>query len=301
MAEWIILALGAPVFWSLSNIVDKVSVEKITINPSQFIFLLSQFYSVIFFIYFLTNQEWSFDFLAVTSGILLFFLYYLYAITLEKEDISAVILVHQAEPLFVLALVGLIYRAVPTPRELAGFLLILCGLLWFLGPAGQNKRQEKPFISARSIILLLLSALVGAGATIASDLALDHLSLMDLLGQSAFGYGLTGILMLIFSADYRIRAFTGGEAGMARKSVLIGLTGILDLAGYACFYAALARSPNAGLVAAVTSIHPIFVVALSALATLLVPSLLREDNSGSRLRRKAIACAIVVGGIILLD
>lgn len=304
MDWWIVAALLSPFFWALSNIVDKVAVDHTIETPSQFMFLLSQFYSVVFLLYLMFHRgEIALAPLAVLAGALLFVLYYLYAVVLADEDVTSVIAIHQAEPLFVLVLAIAIYQTVPALHELLGFGLILLGIFWFTSSRkhGLDPGQiALPLIRSRSAALLILSALVGAVSTILSDIVLIDITVLDLVGQSALGYGLAGLIMLGVSG-YRRRALFPGRHGLLRKSLMITLTGALDLMGYVSFYIALFLSARPGIVAVVTSIHPIFVFGLTAGLGLLFPDLIREDNTGRRLTNKAIGCVIVIVGVIALS
>lgn len=299
MDDAILVALVCPLFWALSNILDKLAVDHAIKTPEQFMFLLSQFYSLVFLGYLIgTSGSFALSPLAVLAGVLLFVLYYLYAVVLAEEDVSSVIAVHQAEPLFVMILAAALYQRLPTGPELIGFALILGGIFWFTS-ARSGAGPVLPLIGRRSAGLLTLSALAGAFATLISDVALMELSVLDIAGQSALGYGLAGLITL-GHPRYRRAAFDPGRIGMFRKAGLIAATGLLDVAGYLAFYLALSLSDKPALVSVLSSIHPIYVFVISAVLATAFPTVMREDNSGRRLRSKAIGCVIVVIGILLL-
>jgi drug/metabolite transporter (DMT)-like permease len=296
---WVLVALACPLFWAVSNIIDKIAVDLVIETPMQFMFLLSQFYSLIFVVWAVALGDLqALSILAVGVGVLLFVLYYLYAVVLSGEDITSVIATHQSQPLFVLILAALILKEVPSSHELLGFLLVLLGIFWFT--YSPRKSGALPLISMRSAIILAISAFVGACATILADTALADMSVLDIVGQSALGYGGAGLFALLIT-HYRLAALNPGRLGMARKTGLIFGTGLLDLLGYVAFYEALRLSDSPGMVAVVTSIHPIYVFALSAALAHLYPMLMRENNGDGRMIRKAIGSLIVVLGVITLS
>lgn len=298
MEPWILVALACPLFWALSNIMDKISVDHAIDTPQQFMFLLSQFYSLVFLVWvFASGGIHGFSILAVGVGVLLFILYYLYAVVLSDEDITSVIAIHQCEPLFVLILAALLLKEVPSSRELLGFLLVLLGIFWFT--YSPRKSVAVALISTRSAVILAISAFVGASATILSDTVLVNVSVFDIVGQSALGYGGAGLFALLIG-HYRRAALDPGRLGLARKAGLIASTGVFDLLGYVAFYQALRLSDNPAMVAVVTSIHPIYVFALSAALAHFYPLLMRENNGNGRMTRKAIGSVIVVLGVIAL-
>lgn len=293
------MALASPFFWALSNIVDKIAVDHAIETPQQFMFFLSQFYSLIFLIWMTsTHGLHGFSILAISVGILLFALYYLYAVVLSDEDITSVIAIHQSEPLFVLILATLILREIPSTRELFGFFLVLLGIFWFT--YSPKKSVSVALISMRSAIILAVSAFVGATATILSDTVLAHISVLEIVGQSALGYGGAGLAALLIG-KYRRAALDPGKIGMARKAGLIACTGVFDLVGYAAFYQALRLSDSPAMVAVVTSIHPIYVFVLSAVLAHFYPRLMQENNGEGRMARKAVGSMIVALGVMVIS
>ncbi|MCZ4093221.1 EamA family transporter [Sinorhizobium psoraleae] len=301
MEQWIVVALVCPLFWALSNIVDKIGMDHAIETPQQFMFLLSQFYTVVFVGWLMvTGIGGSLSLLAVLVGALLFVLYYLYAFVLNDEDITSVIAVHQIEPFFVMLLALVLYSRLPTGRDVLGFILIIVGIHWFTSWRTDAASTRKPLISLRSTGLLVASAMIGAIATIISDVALTDMRVMDIAGQSALGYGGSGLIALSIK-KYRARSFHAGRIGLPKKAGLVFLAGVFDLLGYVSFYKALNISDKPAMVSAVSSIHPIYVFILSAALSQAFPNLMREDNGGGRFSRKAIGSLIVLLGVMAVS
>lgn len=298
MNLWVILALSATVCWSLSNIIDKVAVDKYIKSPKQFIFLLSQYYSLISLLYLaFFFSSTAINPYALLCGVMLFGLYYYYAEVIPHEEMTSVIIVHQIEPVFVLILSLIFFQVSPNLAEWIGFFTILFGMIFFCIPGKKTKHQS---ILARNVVLLTLSAFLGSLSTILADIASNQLSPLDILGQSALGYGISGLLILGFSKSYRNEARQALFIDSKRKISVIGLTGLAETLGYFFFFSALGLAENPSLVAIVTSVHPVFLFLLGILLTRIVPKIYREGTSRDDIIKKSVAIVIVTFGVILL-
>jgi drug/metabolite transporter (DMT)-like permease len=296
MDPWLLFALACPLFWAFSNVFDKLLIHGHTKSADEFIFLLSQFQILVFIGCALTVGVGPIDPMALLSGVLLFFLYALYAIPARDESMSVVIAIHQSEPLFVLILSSLVGWTFVSGREFLGFLLVTAGVLWFSLP---RKGWDRQLIGGRSVAILLVSSLVGACATLAADAALAKLPVFQVLGQGCLAYGVTGLLFLVLPR-YRRHVRAGLARGMGRKAALTLATGLCDLLGYAAFYKALSLASNPGLAAVVTGVHPLYVVGLAAGLNRIHPILAHEDNTEGRFRAKVTGAGLVVLGVALL-
>lgn len=287
-------------FWALSNIIDKIGVEHTIDTPQEFMFLLSQFYSIVFLVWWIvTVSRVPLSLAAVSIGVLLFVLYYLYTVALSKEDVTSVVAVHQIQPLFVMLLGVGIYQQLPSGRELLGFSIVLAGLFFFTSLWGK-RRAAVPLISLQGASLLVISAMVGAIATIISDVTLADMRVIDIVGQSALGYGGAGLIALSVR-KYRKSTLQAGWTDLSRKFGLIFATGSLDLLGYVFFYLALSLSEDPAMVSVVASIHPVYVFGLSSAMAYIFPNFNLSNGSEAKFARKAIGCLLVAVGVMLLS
>jgi drug/metabolite transporter (DMT)-like permease len=288
--------LACPLFWAFSNVFDKLLIHGHTKSADEFIFLLSQFQILVVIGCALTIGLGPIHPMALLSGVLLFFLYALYAIPARDESMSVVIAIHQSEPLFVLILSSLASWTFVSGQEFLGFLCILGGVLWFSLP---RKGWSRQLIGGRSVAILLLSALLGACATLAANAALADLSVFQVLGQGCLANWGTGLLFLALPR-YRRHVLGGLAHGLDRKIALTLATGLFDLLGYASFYKALSLASNPGLAAVVTGVHPLYVVVLAALVNRVHPILAHEDNTEGRFRAKITGASLVILGVAFL-
>ncbi|EOA3371091.1 EamA family transporter, partial [Pseudomonas aeruginosa] len=172
---WLVMALMAPLLWSLSNILDKLAVIHHANHWTTFIFLLSignLLYSALIFLLFTPSDfDTTSALLNLLSGLCIFGMYFLYAMPLKSVDISTAIALHQLTPLLVLVVSILLLGYSPTGIELLGIALVFVGV-YFAVAIGKGRPGS---ISLSAVLLLIGSAVFGAVATLLYDhLLLSH-------------------------------------------------------------------------------------------------------------------------------
>ncbi|WP_409488583.1 EamA family transporter [Pseudomonas promysalinigenes] len=297
---WLYFALLAPLFWSLSNIVDKFAINHITSNCISFIFLLSIgniFFAVAIYAYFQpTDLDLHIAVINICSGLAIFLQYFAYSYSLEDMDVSVVIPIHQSEPIFVLAASILIFHAIPTFWQVAGFAMIVVGILILC----MSRQTIRGLGHPRHVVVLLVSAFFGAVSTVISDEILQLKSLESVLIFNFAGYALGGMLLLLVPKWRRL--ITNDLKTLNLKQFgIFGVTNIFDVGGYVFFMAALAAGGGAALVSVVVSIHPLFVLALGFLATKLFPKFIAEDIAPGGVVRKFLSIVIIVVGVAVIS
>lgn len=297
---WLYFALLAPLFWSLSNIVDKFAINHITSNCISFIFLLSIgniFFAGAIYAYFQpTDLDLHIAVINICSGLAIFLQYFAYSYSLEDMDVSVVIPIHQSEPIFVLAASILIFHAIPTFWQVAGFAMIVVGILILC----MSRQTIRGLGHPRHVVVLLVSAFFGAVSTVISDEILQLKSLESVLIFNFAGYSLGGMLLLLVPKWWRL--ITNDLKTLNLKQFgIFGVTNIFDVSGYIFFMAALAAGGGAALVSVVVSIHPVFVLALGFLATKLFPKFIAEDIAPGGVVRKFLSIVIIVVGVAVIS
>ncbi|QXI32221.1 EamA family transporter [Pseudomonas promysalinigenes] len=297
---WLYFALLAPLFWSLSNIVDKFAINHITSNCISFIFLLSIgniFFAGAIYAYFQpTDLDLHIAVINICSGLAIFLQYFAYSYSLEDMDVSVVIPIHQSEPIFVLAASILIFHAIPTSWQVAGFAMIVVGILILC----MSRQTIRGLGHPRHVVVLLVSAFFGAVSTVISDEILQLKSLESVLIFNFAGYSLGGMLLLLVPKWRRL--ITNDLKTLNLKQFgIFGVTNIFDVGGYVFFTAALAAGGGAALVSVVVSIHPLFVLALGFLATKLFPKFIAEDIAPGGVVRKFLSIVIIVVGVAVIS
>jgi drug/metabolite transporter (DMT)-like permease len=113
------------------------------------------------------------------------------------------------------------------------------------------------------------------------------------------GDAVFGVVLLSFAANRRqlfqlVREHTGAVLSINTVNELINLGGNLG-ANYAFLFAPL------GVVQAITSTTPFFVLFFGILLTFLFPKLGRENVGFGNITQKIIAIALVVTGVLLIN
>ncbi|MHA7116287.1 EamA family transporter [Pseudomonas promysalinigenes] len=232
---WLYFALLAPLFWSLSNIVDKFAINHITSNCISFIFLLSIgniFFAGAIYAYFQpTDLDLHIAVINICSGLAIFLQYFAYSYSLEDMDVSVVIPIHQSEPIFVLAASILIFHAIPTFWQVAGFAMIVVGILILC----MSRQTIRGLGHPRHVVVLLVSAFFGAVSTVISDEILQLKSLESVLIFNFAGYALGGMLLLLVPKWRRL--ITNDLKTLNLKQFgIFGVTNIFDVGGYVFFH-----------------------------------------------------------------
>lgn len=298
--SWLYFSLMAPLLWSLSNMVDKFAINNITSHYISFTFLLS--IGNIFFaigIYFLLRPP-DLDPLTASinllSGLAIFLQYFAYSYSLEEMDVSAVIPIHQSEPLFVLIASALLFNSIPTYGQASGFVLITGGILLFC----ISRKTMSGLGQKRHLSMILVSAFFGAASTIISDEILKTKSLESVLLFNFAGYALGGVLLLL--VPFCRKLITHDLKRLTTKEYCIfGTTNTLDVGGYVFFMAALSAGGGAALVSVVVSIHPLFVLLFGYVATRYFPNTLTEDIAPTSLSRKIASILVIVAGVAVIS
>lgn len=297
---WLYLALMAPVLWSLSNIVDKFAINNITSHYIPFVFLLSIgnifFAAVIYLVFFPQDVELWFVVFNLLSGLAIFGQYFAYSYSLEQMDVSAVIPIHQSEPVFVLIASVLFFHSIPSEWQIFGFFLIIAGILLL----SVSRQTVRGLGQSRHVVVLLISALFGAISTLISDFLLISKSLETVLIFNFAGYSLGGALLLLWPA-WRALIINDLSKLSLHQFCVFGLTNIFDVGGYVFFMAALAVGGGAALVAVIVSIHPLFVLILGYIVTKFFPKLFTEDIAPGGFIRKLFSIVVIVAGVSIIS
>ncbi len=204
--------------------------------------------------------------------------------------------IHQSEPIFVLAASILIFHAIPTSWQVAGFAMIVVGILILC----MSRQTIRGLGHPRHVVVLLVSAFFGAVSTVISDEILQLKSLESVLIFNFAGYALGGMLLLLVPKWRRL--ITNDLKTLNFKHFgIFGVTNIFDVGGYVFFMAALAAGGGAALVSVVVSIHPLFVLAFGFLATKLFPKFIAEDIAPGGVVRKFLSIVIIVVGVAVIS
>jgi drug/metabolite transporter (DMT)-like permease len=229
------------------------------------------------------------------SGILYMGAIYFYLEALQVEEASTVAPFFQAAGIYGLILGYFVLGEKLSILQIIGVLLIIAGSVLLSLRIGQGAGRFK----TRLVILMLTCAL----AIALSTLIFKFFAVRDEFWTTTFwnfaGQAIFGVILMLIAANRRqfikmMRANTGAVLSVNGANELINLGGNLGMR-YTLLFAPL------GIVQAINSTTPFFVLFFGVVLSLFFPSLGREKISFVGLMQKIIAISLVVAGVLLIN
>ena len=300
--SWLIYAFSGPVLWALSTHIDKYLVERYFKQGS--VAVLMVFTAIIGslalpFIWLFQPGMVSLDPQSIAviavSGILYMGAIYFYLEALQAEEASTVAPFFQAAGIYGLILGYFVLGEKLSILQIIGVLLIIAGSVLLSLRIGQGAGRFK----TRLVILMLTCAL----AIALSTLIFKFFAVRDEFWTTTFwnfaGQAIFGVILMLIAANRRqfikmMRANTGAVLSVNGANELINLGGNLGMR-YTLLFAPL------GIVQAINSTTPFFVLFFGVVLSLFFPSLGREKISFASLMQKIIAITFVVAGVLLIN
>ena len=300
--SWLIYAFSGPVLWALSTHIDKYLVERYFKQGS--VAVLMVFTAIIGalalpFIWLFQPGVVSLDpqsmAVIAVSVILYMGAIYFYLEALQAEEASTVAPFFQAAGIYGLILGYFVLGEKLSILQIIGVLLIIAGSVLLSLRLGQGAGR----IKTRLVILMLTCAL----AIALSTLIFKFFAVRDEFWTTTFwnfaGQAIFGVILMLIAANRRqfikmMRANTGAVLSVNGANELINLGGNLGMR-YTLLFAPL------GIVQAISSTTPFFVLFFGVVLSLFFPSLGREKISFVGLMQKIIAISLVVAGVLLIN
>lgn len=303
--NWFLLALLAPLAWSVANYLDKYILSRPTkgkiVGGSAGLLILSSLMSVIAALCILGVKGVSgivvdsqITGVLILSGVFeaIYILFYFWA--LEDESTTTVISLFQFAPVMGLLFGYLMLSEIPTQLQFFAVFLILLGTLCIV------YRKGKRFSVNGNVILLMLvsTAFVGIYSTL-FKLAAEHVPFWTAMFWQYIGIGMVGFLMFFGVTPYRRQAV---DMLIKRSLATLFFTGTAELMNIFALMAtnaAILLAPVA-LVLSISSVQPIFVLIEGALLTSLFPKFLDPSDKPVFMVRYVVGILLVcIGGFLI--
>ena len=300
--HWFILALLAPLAWSIANYLDKYILSKSRGGEggSGGLLILSSVVSLVFagalagiFGQRLTADSQHAGAL-VLSGMFeaLYILFYFFA--LEEESAATVISLFQFAPVFGLLFGYLVLGEVPTGLQLAAVALVLAGTLCIV-----MKKEKGSRFNMNVVLLMLVSTIFVAVYNTIFKLAGENIFFWTAVFWQYLGIGAVGFLLYFGVPSYRKQFHTMLVRRGAGVLALTGTAELMNIAALVCTNAAVLLAPVA-LVLSVSSVQPIFVLIEGFLLIKLVPGFLApEEHTHLHLRYIFGIILVCIGGFLI--
>lgn len=301
--SWFFIALIGPLFYALTNHIDKILLEKYFKESGVgTLILFSSLLSIIAipFLFLIDPDILAVDtmsiFVLAIVGVLNVMVLWFYLLALKDEEASVAIVFYQLVPVFGYGLGYVILGEVLSTIQLAAMAIIILGtsIISFEIDAENNfklRRQTIFFMTGAATFWALESVIFKAVAlevNVWRSLFWEHVVLV-----------IVGVVIFLCIRSYRenfLSALRQNSKGILSLNVLnesLYMLGNIALA-YAYMLAPIA------LVLLTDSFQPIFVLAIGIFLTLFFPKLAAEKIEAKHIWQKVIAITITGIGTFLL-
>ncbi len=298
MQTWLIFAFIAPAIYAVNNFIDKYLLSRrfsdYNILP-LYTGLMAFITAFIFYFIFGRPTLPFFDLsIILLTGVLTFGSLMLYVRALAEEETSAVIVLFQMTPVFVLILSYLFLHEEISGEQLAGFVLVLGASICL-----SYKRAKQGFTLSQAFFLILGSDLLWALSGVLMKFATSVNDIQTVLVYESFGLSLGATILFIFVSSMR-KAFLANIKTIDKSTlgVLMG-NEIVYVCAKSFTYFAYSLGP-AAIVGVLGNTQVFFGLIYGYILTQLAPKVFREDMDSLSLTKKFVFTSILFIGILLI-
>lgn len=301
--NWFILALIAPLCWSIANYLDKfiLSRSKNEVEGGSGGLLILSCLVSLFFAFCIYLGNHSVTLLSpqesgalIFSGMFeaLYLIFYFWA--LERESTTTVISLFQFAPIMGLLFGYLILSEVPSPIQVFAIILILTGTLFIV-----YKKGEKFFAKRNVILLMVVSTLFVGFYNTLFKMVGEQIPFWTAVFWQYIGISIIGFIFFAVSPLYRQQTiamlFKRGGAAL----VLTLSAELMNIGAILATNAAVLLAPVA-IVLSVSSFQPLFVLLEGVLLMWLFPKFLSKDDRPSfKIQYIAGIVLVCIGGFLI--
>jgi len=294
--NWFIFALIAPIFWALSNIMDKFLITKIFDKFYFFLVWIGIFampICTVIFVLLKPTFVFPYSVIALSIGLLWGLYYLIYAKTLLNEEVSRTISLVFIHPIIVTILAGIFLKEIFSTSKYIGIvLLVTSGILL----SYRKKGRRINLIGSLKLISILI--LMWSCLQVAEKITVEQIGYWSLYFWATLGVFLAATPFLL-SKKTKI-SFIKSIKKIGRKGLPFLVTGeIFATLGSISFYVAISLGP-VSLISAIGSLQPFFVFIYIIFLSIFIPKFLKEEINKYNILMKSIAIALVLVGTWLL-
>jgi len=292
--HWIFFALMVPLGWGLTNIIDRIVVEKYFKNPllatilTQFIGFLFVLAASLFFevkpLAFDTLIFYSFSVCLWIGGILFYFK------ALFAGEASRVVTAFNILPLFVMALaIGFLGETI-SGLQVIGIVLLVAGALLV------SFKKSKGHFFRGWILFVLAATLLFSVDTIITSIVIERAGWFSAL---YWKLAIASAILVLLSPFYMRNLFL--MVKKYPKPVCLAAAGEgISIVARGVLYYSFTLAP-VSLVYSISSMQPFVVLVLAIAFTKIAPNFLKENIAIDQVSIKLIAVLLAVVGAILIS
>mgnify|MGYP001577680565 CR=1 FL=1 len=296
--EWILFALLALIMFSLSTMIDGLSIKKYLKDPKVYsfynLFLQGFIGSLIFFFIDINFYNYSFLLVSFITGLLYVYGLLPYMKALEFEEVSRIESLFRLEPIFVLFFSYLVFNLNLNINQFVGFsFLVLGGILISIKKVNGLFRLSRGFWYMMSTNLILAGYFLGT-----------HYLFKNHDFWSSFAFIHLGILLasltLIIFRDYGRKGIFYFNRFSKFSKLLIIFAALLSFIGLGLRNFAISLSSSA-LVSSLGGFKSLFVFVLALIISFKAPHILKEETSSRVIILKVISIILFIVGVYFVS
>jgi uncharacterized membrane protein len=287
----------APVFFAITSILDKYTVDKVSKWVYDFLFYSSFFellFSLIAYIFFDVNYS-LISYFSLFSWIFLVYATYFYVKAIEKVDVSLVIPLWNSIPIFVLIISYFVFWKQISLLQFVGFIIVL---FWAIIISTEWNFLKKFKINSAFYLMLWASFLYSLLFSI-SDFVVWKTNVATVAFWEWIWFFLW-VLIFLFFKQSRTEIILWLKDFWFRKNSLFLSNNIFDKLGMITSYKAFSLAPNPWLVSVIWWIQSFIVLFFTIILSLFFPKIIKENIEKKVLVQKIIWMLIIFVGIYVL-
>ncbi len=296
MSAWLFLALLAPFLFSISNIFDKLLMDR-HLGTFNYAILsgLAFFWGLALLPFVGFPHSAAVIIAGLATGVLFFLTGFPYFHALSIEEVSRVIPLWALEAPITLLLALVFLKERLSFNDYAGFVLVVAGT--FLVSVRRLSEALKP---SRALLFMLLATLLTSLGIIISKWLYSQTPFWSVQALFWLGGGLTALLVLAVFSKRRKAFFE--ESLQLKKEVLVkfAIREIFLIAGFLVFGLAI-MTGFATLSVALVQLSALYVFIIAALLSRFLPHILEEKIDKKTLLTKAVAIAMIIAGVFAIN
>ena len=293
---WFLYSLASAVFFGFTTIVDKLMLEKRLSSFSYFVSFAppALVFSICVLLFFPTNVFSVPYGIAFVAGLLSAGGYFLYVLSIRKEEASRIAALTSLAPAFVAVLAVFIVNEIFSANSYTGIILMILGSILI---SYKNNHVKKIIPLSLVLILIATNFFYGLDQTI-SKISLGQISFWSFL--MIFMLGRFVVAFPGISIPSVRRKFTSEVRELGRNFALALASGsIMWSLGIIFFFYAASLGPIT-LVSTIGLISPLFTLFFAIFITKYLPKVLKEEIDRRTVALKLIAIVLIIFGTYLV-
>jgi drug/metabolite transporter (DMT)-like permease len=293
---WFLYVFSSVIIFGFTTIIDKLMLAKRLSSFSYFVtFVPPAFvYSICVLFFFPTNLFSIPSLIAFAAGLISGGGYFLYAISIRKEEASRISALTSLSPAFVAVLAVFLVNEIFSAKSYVGIVLMILGAA-LISYKRNNVKRIIPF--SLIFILIAINLSYSLDQTFAK-ISLDEISFWPFLMMFMFGR-FVGVIPGFSISSARRKCFSEIEKLERNFGFALAVVSISWTVAIILFFYAASLGPIT-LVSTISIISPLFTLVFATLLSKYFPEILEEEIDRKTLVLKLFAVLLIFIGTYLI-